>query len=154
MKAIALPWQSPRHWPLVSPMHQCNVAHSFLIGDGHLVDSNVPFYYYKYLHVADMRHLSAAQVRALELEGCFQVPSGAAWEEVMRQYFLHVHPCLPLLNEGQFWDMCDNRGPDGNGSPTFSLTLFQAMLFAASRVRRRTGKLYQEQILIVHSFSL
>lgn len=83
-----------------------------------------------------MHHLSPAQIRNLELEGCFQVPSGPALNEFLRQYFFYVHSCLPLLDEGLFWDMYLGNADDyrKDVAAGFSLALFQAMLFAASRV--------------------
>lgn len=94
----------------------------------------VPFYYHGYLEVADMRHLSPAQIQSLETQLCLQVPRGSVLNEFMRQYFLYVHPCLPVLDEGHFWTMFSNRGQTAGAARRFSLALFQAMLFAASRV--------------------
>ncbi|VUC26258.1 unnamed protein product [Clonostachys rosea] len=93
----------------------------------------VPFYYHKYLQVADLQHLSPSQIHNLELEGCFQVPSQSVLDEFVRQYFLYVHPCLPLVNERTFWSIYSKAG---NGQPKtsfLSLALFQSMLFAATR---------------------
>lgn len=81
-----------------------------------------------------MQHLSPRQIRDLELEHCLQVPSGPVLDEFIRQYFLYVHPSLPLLNEQYFWTLYTNSGRDRKDGHTFSLVLFQAMLFAASRV--------------------
>lgn len=84
-----------------------------------------------------MRHLSPTQIHALESKRCLHLPSGSILDEFIRQYFLYVHPCLPLLDEGHFWSIYHGRSE--NLTPTVSLALFQAMLFAASRVRRYTA---------------
>lgn len=107
-----------------------------LIGDDtpSTTDVYVPFYFHKFLKLGDMQHLSPTEIRCLEREYCLQVPSGRVLDEFVRQYFLYVHPCLPLLNEGHFWALYSGSGRDGNCSPTFSLALFQAILFTACRV--------------------
>jgi hypothetical protein len=50
--------------------------------------------------------------------------------EFIREYFLHVHPNLPVINEADFWDTYTN-----NRREPVPLILFQAMLFAACSVR-------------------
>jgi hypothetical protein len=81
-----------------------------------------------------MQHLSPTETRNLERQLCFQVPSGAVLDEFVRQFFLYVHPCLPMLNEGVFWSMYSNRPHPGPEALSCSLVVFQAMLFASSRV--------------------
>jgi hypothetical protein len=81
-----------------------------------------------------MQHLSPTEIRSLERQLCFQVPSGAVLDEFVRQFFLYVHPCLPMLNEGVFWSMYSKRPHAGPEVLSCSLVVFQAMLFASSRV--------------------
>lgn len=81
-----------------------------------------------------MNHLSPMQIRALEQGLCLSVPSHEVLDEFVRQYFLYVHPCLPILDEGAFWSMYSRRQHAGPEPITCSLVLFQAMLFASSRV--------------------
>lgn len=52
-------------------------------------------------------------------------------DEFLQQYFLHVHPLLPLVNEGDFWGIyC--QIPSGNAhNERVSLLVFQAILFAS-----------------------
>lgn len=129
---------------MVEPLHphrirfatQLLISAHAIIGVPDPAQVYVPFYYHKYLEVADMHHLSPVQIRNLELQLCLQVPSGPVLDEFMRQYFLYVHPCLPLLDEGRFWAMYSNHGQTGAGVRRLSLALFQAMLFAASRVNQ------------------
>ncbi|KAJ5912019.1 uncharacterized protein N7473_001322 [Penicillium subrubescens] len=46
----------------------------------------------------------------------------------MSRYFLYVHPCLPVINEAEFWPMLNQ---EATGKSSFSLLVFQAMMFAA-----------------------
>lgn len=98
----------------------------------------MPFYYHRYLQPLSISHLSPVQVQLLEEQGCFKVPSGSVLREFVRQYFLYVHPCLPILNEAAFWSMYQEQGINNQSYDRgISLVLFQAMLFAASRVSRK-----------------
>lgn len=103
----------------------------------------VPFYYFKYLQVPDMSHLSPTQIRALEQGLCLSIPSNEVLDEFVRQYFLYVHPCLPILDEGAFWSMYSRRPHAGTEPLTCSLVLFQAMLFASSRVTMNLEHLFK-----------
>uniref|UniRef100_A0A0B7K1V3 Oxidase FUB9 n=2 Tax=Bionectria ochroleuca TaxID=29856 RepID=A0A0B7K1V3_BIOOC len=105
----------------------------FWIGNRPSTNVFVPFYYHKYLQVADLQHLSPSQIHNLELEGCFQVPSQSVLNEFIRQYFIYVHPCLPLVNERTFWSIYSRTDNVQRKTSFFSLALFQAMLFAATR---------------------
>jgi hypothetical protein len=69
-------------------------------------------------------------VNYLESQGCFRVPTREILDEFVQQYFLHVHPVLPMLNEGDFWDMYGNSGHGGSGEK-ISLLVFQSMLFSS-----------------------
>lgn len=99
-------------------------------------DVLVPFYYHSYLERADIGHLSPIQISLLERQGCLKVPSGSVLHEFLRQYFLYVQPCLPILNEANFWSIYSGQAVDGSSKIGISLALFQAMLFAASRFVR------------------
>ncbi|TPX13018.1 uncharacterized protein E0L32_006663 [Thyridium curvatum] len=65
----------------------------------------------------------------LEQKGCFHIPTRTILDEFMQQYFLHIHPIFPLLNERDFWTAYSARTPGGARIPLF---LMQAMLFTAS----------------------
>ncbi|KAH7176922.1 hypothetical protein EDB81DRAFT_773777 [Dactylonectria macrodidyma] len=90
----------------------------------HVIYSYLPFL------EADLSSLSHHDVQYLESQGCFKVPGRQAADEFVRQYFLHVHPGLPLLDECAFWDMYYPNGVQG-GQTTLALFVFQAMLFAS-----------------------
>jgi hypothetical protein len=95
-------------------------------------DKSVIFSYYEFLQLKGLCKLPPADVRYLELKGCFRVPTGAHLDNFLRQYFLHAHPCMPVVDETGFWSSYEQHGL--GGSPKVSLLLFQAMLFTASAV--------------------
>lgn len=68
----------------------------------------------------------------LEAEGCFHLPTRKIMDQIVRQYFLHVHPLLPIVNEGDFWEMYYNKRT--NEPLSMSLLVFQAMMFVSCNV--------------------
>ncbi|KAH7127308.1 fungal-specific transcription factor domain-containing protein [Dactylonectria macrodidyma] len=69
----------------------------------------------------------------LHLNGCFHVPVQPILHNFFRHYFLYVHPMLPILNEGDFWDkisLAETLG-DSTRIPVVPPVLLQAMLFAS-----------------------
>ncbi|KAK1237215.1 hypothetical protein MKX07_006094 [Trichoderma sp. CBMAI-0711] len=79
-----------------------------------------------FIRPPDLMHVSALDIRFMQLNGCFDLPSMPILNEFIRIYFLHVHPIIPLLDEGDFWDSysCANE-------KRISLLVFQAIIFAA-----------------------
>ncbi|KAL5336909.1 fungal-specific transcription factor domain-containing protein [Aspergillus crustosus] len=79
-------------------------------------------------------------IQYLSLKGCFFVPAGEVLDEFIRKYFLYVHPCLPVMDEAEFWKMYYHT-PSHDFSPHLeacngetngiNLLAFQAMLFAS-----------------------
>jgi hypothetical protein len=55
----------------------------------------------------NIHQIPQADFSFLELQGCLKVPVRPLLDEFIRQYFLHVHPTLPVVNEGDFWDIYD-----------------------------------------------
>jgi hypothetical protein len=92
------------------------------------------FCYYQFLKLDGLYKLKPRDARQLELSGCLHVPSGSIIDEFVRQYFLHVHPCAPLLDEGKFWSLFLGQGDYLGKDHAISLFVFQAMLFVASAV--------------------
>lgn len=72
----------------------------------------------------------------LETQGCLRVPNNLIMDEFLRQYFLCIHPMLPFLNEGDFWDIYLEKGSahTSEGEKQVSLLLLQAMMFASCNV--------------------
>lgn len=88
--------------------------------------------YYPFLTIGNLPNIPPQDVNYLELQGCLRVPTRRILDEFVQQYFLHVHPLLPMLNEGDFWDMYCGPGP---ANDTISLLLLHSMLFASCNVR-------------------
>ncbi|KAM6522855.1 hypothetical protein FALCPG4_012470 [Fusarium falciforme] len=68
---------------------------------------------------------------ALESQGCYRIPSAPVLKTFMHHYFLYVHPMLPVLNEGDFWDLHFPEIETTSKTHQPSILLLQAMLFAA-----------------------
>lgn len=96
--------------------------------------SEVPYSFHSFLEVNNLWRLLPQDASYLEMQGCLRVPRKAILDEFAKQYFLHVHPILPLTNEGAFWKTYSSPPVEGSGSGKLSLLVFQAMLFAACAV--------------------
>ncbi|KAF6811795.1 fungal specific transcription factor domain-containing protein [Colletotrichum sojae] len=106
----------------------------------HSLGVDVTYSFYPFLVLGNLHNIPPQDVNFLELQGCLRIPTRAVVDEFVQQYFLHVHPLLPMLNEGDFWDVyCMN--PASLSNDRISLLLFQAMLFASCNfVSRQTIK--------------
>lgn len=90
---------------------------------------------YPFIRLPDLSKMPSEDIDCLSLQGCLQLPPRLILDEFVRQYFLHVHPIMPLLDEGHFWDIyCDRLG-DGPEIERIPMVLFQAMLFVSCSVR-------------------
>lgn len=95
--------------------------------------NSVVYTYYPFLTLDHLPSCLPHDVDFLEAEGCFHLPTRKIMDQIVRQYFLHVHPLLPILNEGDFWEMYYNRR--GTKEPmSMSLLVIQAMMFVACNV--------------------
>ncbi|KAL0934747.1 fungal specific transcription factor domain-containing protein [Colletotrichum truncatum] len=101
---------------------------------------DITYSFYPFLTLGSLHSIPPQDVNFLELQGCLKIPTRATLDEFVQQYFLHVHPLLPMLNEGDFWDVyCTS--PSNVPGERISLLLFQAMLFASCNfVSRQTIK--------------
>ncbi|KAL2755720.1 hypothetical protein ACRALDRAFT_1082152 [Sodiomyces alcalophilus JCM 7366] len=116
--------QASAHWATNNHDNSSNDRSSNSLG----LNSDVTYSYYPFLTIGNLPNIPAQDVNYLELQGCLRVPTRRILDEFVQQYFLHVHPLLPMLNEGDFWDMyC---GPAASND-TMSLLLFQSMIFAS-----------------------
>lgn len=89
-------------------------------------EPGVLFFYHRWLSLDNFSYLSETEAKMLEKSGCLHVPRNPALDEFMHQYFLNVHPGLPVISEADFW-----RAYKGDlTAPKISLFLFHAMLFA------------------------
>ncbi|KAG5758645.1 hypothetical protein H9Q72_013225 [Fusarium xylarioides] len=91
--------------------------------------SHITYSYYPFLTV-DMSGLEPDDVYYLESRNCLSVPTPDALDHFIREYFLHVHPGLPLLDEAEFWAVYSGD-KESCGGTTISLFLLQAMLFVS-----------------------
>ncbi|KAH6604455.1 hypothetical protein Trco_007901 [Trichoderma cornu-damae] len=79
-----------------------------------------------FIRTPELGHVSALDIRFMQLNRCFDLPPMPILNEFVRVYFLHVHPIVPLFNEGDFWDSFSCTSGE-----KISLLVFQAMIFAA-----------------------
>ncbi|KAF7551304.1 hypothetical protein G7Z17_g5076 [Cylindrodendrum hubeiense] len=100
--------------------------------------SDVVYSYYPFLTIGNLSNIPPQDVNFLELQGCLRAPTRAMLDEFLQQYFLHVHQLLPLLNEGDFWDLYCHSTSSGMPTERVSLLVFQAILFASCNFVSRT----------------
>lgn len=91
------------------------------------------FHYAKcpFLSIGGTASLDPADLMYLAAKGCMQVPTFSLLEDFMKQFFVHVQPFTPLMDESMFWNMYEGKPTDGQPRQ-IHLLLFQAMLFASS----------------------
>ncbi|OLN92820.1 Cutinase transcription factor 1 beta 1 [Colletotrichum chlorophyti] len=104
---------------------------------------DVTYSFYPFLVLGNLHNIPPQDVNFLELQGCLRIPTRSILDEFVQQYFLHVHPLMPMLNEGDFWDVyCLNPAASHGSSERVSLLVFQSMLFASCNfVSRHTIKM-------------
>ncbi|RSL82131.1 hypothetical protein CEP52_017038, partial [Fusarium oligoseptatum] len=90
----------------------------------------ISYSYYQFLVISNISSLAEQDFQFLELQGCLHVLRPQILDQFVRQYFLHMHPMLPLLDEGAFWDAYTQRAGCREPRQKISLLLFQAMMFA------------------------
>lgn len=96
--------------------------------------SDIVYSYYPFLNISNLHNVLPQDVNYLELQGCFRVPTKAILDEFVQQYFLHVHPFLPLFHEGDFWDIYCQQASGSTAGQRLSLLVFQALIFASCNV--------------------
>ncbi|KAF5676191.1 cutinase transcription factor 1 beta [Fusarium heterosporum] len=85
---------------------------------------------YAFLQVPDTKDLLPQDTAFLVSQGCFIVPQRAALDDFLRQYFLHVHPMLPILNEKDFW--LSYNSVDSDVEYQMPMLVLQGLLFISS----------------------
>ncbi|KAI5459456.1 hypothetical protein BGZ63DRAFT_456210 [Mariannaea sp. PMI_226] len=81
-------------------------------------------------HVASM---NPKDVRTLNYQGCFTIPNQETLEPFFQQYFLHIHPLFPLLNEAEFWEsLRHSSAADLIISGQLSLFLLYGILYTSA----------------------
>lgn len=92
---------------------------------------------YTFLAHNDLSRLSPEDINFMEAKGCLHIPVKHLLDEFIRQYFLHIHPFLPILDEGSFWTMYQGEELQSSSGTRISLLVLQAMLFASCGVSMR-----------------
>ncbi|KAM5358478.1 hypothetical protein ACJA88_015342 [Fusarium oxysporum] len=88
---------------------------------------------YPYVIISNIHRVPQDDFAFIELQGCLKLPIRPLLDTFVQQYFLHVHPALPVVSEHDFWELYDGHKTQAQSyQNTISLLLFQAMLFAAS----------------------
>ncbi|KAH8811351.1 fungal-specific transcription factor domain-containing protein [Xylogone sp. PMI_703] len=72
-----------------------------------------------------------ADLNFMKSQGCFHAPEGHVLLTMMKAYFLHVHPILPIISEMECWRLWESDNPNSFRLGRFSLFLLQAMLFTS-----------------------
>ncbi|KAJ5438519.1 uncharacterized protein N7458_009517 [Penicillium daleae] len=121
-----------------SPGFPCDMNHLVslpfvpTVPDNPIPAANVPFASYQFLRLTRLSELPFEDVSFLELKGCFRVPESPYLDIFITKYFLYVHPCLPVIDEAEFWRMYRPKNSDYLSGKKMSLFVLQAMLFASS----------------------
>ncbi|KAF4946369.1 hypothetical protein FSARC_14213 [Fusarium sarcochroum] len=93
-------------------------------------ESVVLYSSYQFLTVGNIHAIPHQDVNYLETQGCLHIPTRSILDAFVRGFFVHVHVFLPLLDEGDFWEMyCPTTNPAPKTK--MSLLVLQAMLFAS-----------------------
>ncbi|KAL5622356.1 hypothetical protein FOBRF1_001606 [Fusarium oxysporum] len=79
----------------------------------------------------EIDHNTVHDAASLSSEGCFDIPVEPVMRRFISHYFLYVHPLLPMLDEGDFWDLQSDSNPANYRNNCPDILLLQAMLFAA-----------------------
>lgn len=115
---------------LPCPQPQINTARHYSA----LHPNSIYYNYYPFLTLDNLCNCMPQDVDFMEAEGCFHLPTRSILDQIVRQYFLHIHPFLPLLNEGDFWEMYYNKRTEGQEPHKMSLLVFQSIMFASCNV--------------------
>ncbi|SPO01995.1 related to cutinase transcription factor 1 beta [Cephalotrichum gorgonifer] len=91
----------------------------------------VTYSHFRFLTAGNLHRIPPQDVNYLESQGCLHVPMRPMLDDFVEQYFLHVHPLVPLIDEGDFWDMYSQTERNRGSQDTMTLILFQAMLFSS-----------------------
>lgn len=96
--------------------------------------AEITYTYYPFIEVNNLSAIPPQDVNYLDLQGCLRVPTKTILDEFVKQFFLHVHPIMPLLNEGDFWEMYASPSQGTHVSTRISLLMLHAMLFSVCGV--------------------
>lgn len=89
---------------------------------------------YSILEAPRVQTLSSEDLDYLYKQGCFVVPQRNILNEFIQQYFLHIHPMLPMLNEADFWALYHPQHMDNGSADRMPLIVIQGILFTSCSV--------------------
>lgn len=89
----------------------------------------IPWSHYDFLSLDTCSRLPQHDMESLNREDCLLIPRRPLLDELIQEYFLHVHPNLPVMDESEFWAMYH-----GTSNKSMALMCLQAMIFAGSSV--------------------
>lgn len=64
---------------------------------------DISFATFQFLCTEFMTTMGEEDVKCLEDQGCLRVPIRGIMVEMIKQYFRHIQPVLPLFDEAMFW---------------------------------------------------
>ncbi|CVK91845.1 related to cutinase transcription factor 1 beta [Fusarium mangiferae] len=94
-------------------------------------DGVVLYSYFQFLTVGNLHAIPYQDVTYLEAQGCLHVPNPLILDVFMKAYFTYAHVSVPLIDEGEFWQM-SSPATSSSQRTTMSLLVLRAMLFASS----------------------
>ncbi|PLN86931.1 hypothetical protein BDW42DRAFT_189845 [Aspergillus taichungensis] len=94
-----------------------------------LPPGHVAFTSYPFVEFRGVGLLPREDLAFLASKACLSVPDKTVINDFVRQYFLHIHPSMPVLDEAAFWDMYLHLEEDVD--ERVSLFVFQALLFVS-----------------------
>lgn len=98
----------------------------------------VPFGCHPFLEMCAPKRVAVEDLAFLEAQGCFHLPPTPVLAVWLNQYFLHVHPFIPLLNDTPFQSLW-RTDMEGATSNRVSLFLFHSLLATTSPVPCHSG---------------
>ncbi|PCD41102.1 hypothetical protein AU210_003660 [Fusarium oxysporum f. sp. radicis-cucumerinum] len=90
----------------------------------------ITFAYYPFLCINNLSSLHTDDINYLDSQGCFKLPESSCLDHLVRAFFHHAHPILPVVNEAEFWSIYDPLTSGGKTSRV-PVILLSAMLFVA-----------------------
>lgn len=95
----------------------------------------VPFSNQPGLKLGNMNNIPTEFIQFLQWQGCLDVPPAHTLDNLLKGYFSHFHPIMPLLDEAEFWAVYKIHPSKAGHSSSISLFLLQAMLAIYCPVR-------------------
>jgi hypothetical protein len=122
--------QSNDHSSLVSQLR----AHGLSLDDRGTSQPQspiAPYTQYAFVESQQLMSLPSEDVALLTSKDCFSLPNSNSIDEFVREYFKHIHPSVPVLDEAEFWRIYRN---DQSTGPKISLFVLQSLLLASCPV--------------------